>query len=218
MSDQRHIWDRYADWNAVGSLADSRAIRTRITGLPAHRWQPNGEVEGLGAALEAILAECQARRGHRGTVVDFGCGLGRNQPFLRGRFDRLVGFDLPEMAAKLRADPAGAGYDAILDDRAALLSEPVDVIFDSVVWQHIIDADYTRRMLDDLLVLPGWRWLISFTNAGVDAGRRERGLALGTAMLRDRGWSEILRVEDTQTFRTPHVMRVLRRPDPPASV
>ena len=217
MSDKRHIWDRYANWNEVGSLEDPRAIRVKITGLPANRWEPNREVEGLAPALEAILADCQARRGNRGTVVDFGCGLGRNQPFLRSRFDRLVGFDLPEMAAKLRADPAAAGYDAILDDRAALLAEPVDVVFDSVVWQHIVDADYTTRMVDELLGLPGWRWLISFTNAGVHAGRRERGLALGTAILRDRGWAEILCLEDTQTFRGPHMLRVLRRPDPPAA-
>ena len=151
MAGRNGIWDNYADWRSVGGLDDTAKIRARITGLDSGHWTPNAEIRGLEPLVGVIQSSCLARHGHRGTVVDFGCGLGRNLPYLRARFDRVVGFDLPEMATKLRADPAAAGYDAIHDERAALLAEPVDVVYDSVVWQHIMDQAYANALLDDAL-------------------------------------------------------------------
>ena len=69
-------------------------------------------------------------------VLDFGCGLGRNFPYLTSIARRVTGFDLPPMIARCRT-LATQPVDRLEDDWARLREERFDLIFVSLVLQHI---------------------------------------------------------------------------------
>ena len=71
-----------------------------------------------------------------GAVLDFGCGLGRNFPYLRSVAARVVGYDLPPMIARCR-EAAAAGADLLTSDWHAVKAMRFDLVFASLVLQHI---------------------------------------------------------------------------------
>jgi len=85
-----------------------------------------------------------------GAVLDFGCGLGRNFPYLRSVASRVVGYDLPAMIERCRT--VVPPPDALLSsDWDALRRERFDVVFASLVLQHVPEpvcdaalADFAR--------------------------------------------------------------------------
>ena len=64
------------------------------------------------------------------TVLDFGCGLGRNFPYLRTIARHVVGFDLPPMIARCRS-LAPVPADTLVDDWNTLRTTRVDLVFGS---------------------------------------------------------------------------------------
>lgn len=70
------------------------------------------------------------------SVLDFGCGLGRNFPCLERLAQRVTGFDLPPMIARCRS-ALGPGAPELSDDWAELSGRRFDLIFASLVLQHI---------------------------------------------------------------------------------
>jgi SAM-dependent methyltransferase len=74
-----------------------------------------------------------------GAVLDFGCGLGRNFPYLRSAAGRVVGYDLPPMIDRCRA-AAPAGADVLSSDWDAVAAMRFDLVFASLVLQHIPEA------------------------------------------------------------------------------
>jgi SAM-dependent methyltransferase len=123
-----------ADWLAIARAEDPDDVREHIltgfkSGKPFTPYQPT-----------IRLPPCEA-------VVDFGCGLGRNFPYLKRVAARVSGFDLPPMIARCRtlaADPAVQLY----DDWGVLRSRRFDLIFVSLVLQHI-DPAVCRTYLAD---------------------------------------------------------------------
>jgi SAM-dependent methyltransferase len=81
-------------------------------------------------------------------VLDFGCGVGRNFPYLKSVAGHVTGFDLAPMIARCR-QIAQAQADALSDDWPALRREPFDLVFASLVFQHI-EPGATRAYLTDI--------------------------------------------------------------------
>jgi SAM-dependent methyltransferase len=81
------------------------------------------------------------------TVLDFGCGLGRNFPYLKGVARSVAGFDLPPMIERCRRSAAD-GVDLLAADWDQLKVLRVDLIFASLVLQHIEPAP-VRLFLQD---------------------------------------------------------------------
>ncbi len=79
-------------------------------------------------------------------VLDFGCGVGRNFPCVRTIGRHVAGFDLPPMIARCRelAQPV----DLLSDDWSSLKTRRFDLIFASLVLQHI-EVDVVREYLTD---------------------------------------------------------------------
>ena len=79
-------------------------------------------------------------------VLDFGCGVGRNFPCVRTLGRHTAGFDLPPMIARCRelAQPV----DLLSDDWPSLTTRRFDLIFASLVLQHI-EVDVVRAYLAD---------------------------------------------------------------------
>ena len=81
------------------------------------------------------------------TVLDFGCGIGRNFPFLRSIAGGVAGFDLPPMIARCRA-LSTTPIDRLSDDWPRLAGDRFDLIFASLVLQHV-ETDACRAYLRD---------------------------------------------------------------------
>ena len=81
------------------------------------------------------------------TVLDFGCGLGRNFPYLKTIASRVEGYDLPPMIERCRV-LATEKVDDLISDWEEGRTRRYDLVFASLVLQHI-DTDECRRYLAD---------------------------------------------------------------------
>ncbi|TAJ85776.1 MAG: methyltransferase domain-containing protein, partial [Reyranella sp.] len=206
-ADEKMIWDRYANWESVSSSDDLSFVKQRITGRKVGWWEKNQLPAGFEDALVKLGRDLSLAGQGGGTVLDFGCGLGRNVEFLRSRFSRVIGLDLPRMIENLRKDPIGKSYDALYDDRSQLVSsEDINVIYDSVVLQHIKDLEYNKDIVKDFNAMTNLRFIISL--AGGWGVRAPQTLLL----LKDAGWTEVFSVQDGETFRKPHMLTILKHP------
>jgi SAM-dependent methyltransferase len=86
--------------------------------------------------------------GSAARVLDFGCGLGRNFSYLMTISQQVVGYDVVEMIQRVRAQPSQAGL-TLEDDWAAVREQHFDLVFASLVFQHIEPAQL-ERYLDDI--------------------------------------------------------------------
>jgi SAM-dependent methyltransferase len=122
------------EWLSVARSADADDLKERIlTGFKDGKpFTPYVPTVALPPALDWVL--------------DFGCGVGRNFPYVRTIARHVAGFDLPPMIARCRelADPV----DLLSDDWDSLARRRVDLIFASLVIQHI-EVDAVRRYLAD---------------------------------------------------------------------
>jgi SAM-dependent methyltransferase len=85
---------------------------------------------------------------HLDRVLDFGCGVGRNFPYLKTVAGHVTGFDLPPMIARCR-EIAPVSGDALSDDWSAVRRERFDLVFASLVFQHI-EPGAARAYLADI--------------------------------------------------------------------
>ena len=99
-----------------------------------------------------------------GTVVDFGCGIGRNYELLRNYAGQYVGLDISEgMLAKLREHlQPGDSCHLIEGYRLPLPEETVDTVFCFWVLQHVvIDDDLTQLITEFRRILRPGRHVIA---------------------------------------------------------
>ncbi len=122
------------DWLSVASADEVDEVRERILtgyrdGKPFTPYVPT-------VALPPVSR-----------VLDFGCGLGRNFPYLTSIAAHVVGFDLPPMIERCRSllDRSAAELTSNWDD---VRSSHFDLIFATLVLQHI-ETDACRMYLED---------------------------------------------------------------------
>jgi SAM-dependent methyltransferase len=92
-------------------------------------------------------------------VLDFGCGVGRNFPYLKQIARQVTGFDLPPMIERCRA-LAAVPAERLADDWDALRSERFDLVFCALVLQHIEPAA-CRAFLADFARMSPHIYLLS---------------------------------------------------------
>jgi SAM-dependent methyltransferase len=139
------------DWTSLARSADAAELREHIltgykTGKPFTPYVPTIQLPTPTAA-----------------VLDFGCGLGRNFPYLKTIARRVVGFDLPEMIERCRA-LAPEPPDDLEADWAELKSQRFDLIFASLVLQHI-ETDACRAYLRDFAAIAPAVYLLTRTDS-----------------------------------------------------
>jgi SAM-dependent methyltransferase len=128
--------DTRSEWAELAATATDEDLRERIltgfkTGKP---FTPYAATLPLPAGIASVL--------------DFGCGLGRNFPYLATIATHVVGFDLPEMIARARAVVIGRPGLTLSSDWDAVRAMPFDLIFASLVLQHV-PGDRCRDALAD---------------------------------------------------------------------
>ena len=93
------------------------------------------------------------------SVLDFGCGLGRNFPYLKTLAARVTGYDLPEMIDRCRR--AGAvEVDLLSSDWNEISAMRFDMVFASLVLQHVPE-DVCRQALDGFAVMAPVTYLLA---------------------------------------------------------
>ena len=86
-------------------------------------------------------------------ALDFGCGLGRNFPFLSSVAARVVGYDVPPMIERCRrAMPHGAAV--LSSDWEAVRRERFDFVFASLVLQHLPEPVCAAALADFARIAP----------------------------------------------------------------
>lgn len=143
------------EWSSLAATAHPDDIRERIlTGFKAGKpFTPYAPTLPLPAGLDRVL--------------DFGCGLGRNFPYLTTVAPHVVGFDLPPMIARCRTLATHA-VDRLDDDWTRLREDRFDLIFASLVLQHIA-TDACLDYLDDFARMAPAVYLLTRTDS--DFGR-----------------------------------------------
>jgi SAM-dependent methyltransferase len=142
------------EWMAIAAGADAEELRDRILtgykdGKPFSPYVPT-------LTLPAGI----------GSVLDFGCGLGRNFPYLKQVARTVAGFDLPPMIERCRASGAEA-IDLLSADWDQLKVLRFDLIVASLVLQHIEPMPLRMFLRDFSRMSPA---LYVLTRAGTDFG------------------------------------------------
>jgi SAM-dependent methyltransferase len=144
-----------ADWSSVAASAHADELREHILtgfrdGKPFTPYRPTLE---LPASLDRVL--------------DFGCGIGRNFPYLTSVARRVVGFDIPPMVARCR-DLSPVQIDRLDDDWTTLREERFDLVFAALVLQHV-ETGTCRAYLADFATMASLVYLLTRTDS--DFGR-----------------------------------------------
>lgn len=86
-------------------------------------------------------------------VLDFGCGVGRNFPYLKEAAAHVTGTDLPPMIERCR-ELAPVPVDALSSDWDDLKARRFDLVFTSLVLQHIEPGACARYFHDFARMAP----------------------------------------------------------------
>ncbi len=101
-----------------------------------------------------------------GTVLDFGCGVGRSFSFLRTIAEHVTGFDLPPMIERCR-ELAVEPVDVLADDWNDVRPRRFDLIFTALVLQHIEPA-ICRAYLEDFAAMSPAVYLLTRATSDFD--------------------------------------------------
>jgi SAM-dependent methyltransferase len=142
------------EWSDIAE-GDADELRERIlTGYKAGKpFTPYVPTLALPAPLESVL--------------DFGCGLGRNFPYLKTVASRVEGYDLPPMIERCRALAAEQVSD-LISDWGEARTRRYALVFASLVLQHI-DTDECRRYLADFSGMAPHVYLLTRTKTDFGA-------------------------------------------------
>lgn len=98
-----------------------------------------------------------------GSILDFGCGIGRNFPALRDRCRRLCGYDIPEMIAAC-VNHCDDHPVELTDDWGTVVGREYDLIVASFAFQHIEPVETLHFYIEslstvtDYLYVAGRHW------------------------------------------------------------
>ena len=95
---------------------------------------------------------------HHGSILDFGCGAGRNLKYLVSHYDKVYGYDYPNMLKFVPRETLANKNLYLLDSLDKVLIRRYDEILCSLVLQHIHPTEL-RSLLEEL-VLHSSRFII----------------------------------------------------------
>lgn len=173
------------EWESIAATSDEHELRERIftgykTGKPFTPYVPT-------IALPAPVL----------SVLDFGCGVGRNFPYLKSIAPQVVGFDLEPMIARCRALTTET-VDLLTSDWEDVVRRQFDLVFASLVLQHV-DTDACRTYLADFAKMAPAIYLL--TRLQSDFGMNVLGLVAESALFEVTECAEVEHDVNTNELR-----------------
>ena len=149
-----------AEWESIAEASDADELRERIfTGYKSGKpFTPYVPTIALPTPVNSVL--------------DFGCGVGRNFPYLKSIAKEVVGFDVAPMIARCR-ELATETVDALTSDWEDVSHRRFDLVFASLVLQHV-DTDACRAYLTDFAAMAPATYIL--TRLQSDFGENVFGL------------------------------------------
>ena len=120
-------------------------------------------------------------------VLDFGCGVGRNFPYLKSIARQVAGFDLEPMIVRCRS-LATESVDLLSSDWEGVSGRRFDLIFASLVLQHV-ETDACRAYLADFARMSPAVYVI--TRLQSDFGANVLGLVAESGLFEVQGCAEV---------------------------
>jgi SAM-dependent methyltransferase len=147
------------EWDELGELDPLWAIAANPQGRFG-RWELDAFFESGRAEAEILMAHLAAlgAPAARGSVLDFGCGVGRVTRALATNFDTAVGVDISESmlmrGRELNADVPGLEFrlNAAADLRS-LGDRRFDLVYSRIVLQHVASREIARGYVEEFLRL-----------------------------------------------------------------
>jgi SAM-dependent methyltransferase len=143
------------DWLSIARAEDADDVRERI--LTGYRdgkpFTPYVPTVALPDAIDRVL--------------DFGCGLGRNFPYLTSIAREVVGFDLPPMIERCRNLSSDA-IALLTSDWGEVLTYRYDVIVATLVLQHV-ETEACLAYLKDFARLAPVTYVLTRVRSDFDA-------------------------------------------------
>src|SRR5262249_27116006 len=163
------------EWESIASQADPDELRERILtgykgGKPFTPYVPTLE---LPFPIDWVL--------------DFGCGVGRNFPYLKSIARHVAGFDLEAMIARCRT-LATEPIDVLTGTWAELSARRFDLVFADLVLQHV-ETDASRAYLSDFARMAPVTYLL--TRLQSDFGENVLGLVTDAGLFEVEGCAEV---------------------------
>ena len=112
-------------------------------------------------------------------VLDFGCGLGRNFPYLRSVASHVVGFDLEEMIERCRRESLLPDGVELVSDWQQVRCQRFDCVFACLVLQHIEPEELLATYIPDFAAIAPWTYILSRGRSDFGSGVVELIAATG---------------------------------------
>jgi SAM-dependent methyltransferase len=173
------------EWESIAATSDPDELRERIftgykTGKPFKPYVPT-------IVMPATVS----------SVLDFGCGLGRNFPYLKSIAREVVGFDLDPMIGQCRT-LATESVDLLTSDWEDVSRRRFDLVFASLVLQHI-ETDACLSYLRDFAHMAPAIYVL--TRLQSDFGANVFGLVAETGLFEPMDSAEVEHDPETHELR-----------------
>jgi SAM-dependent methyltransferase len=163
------------EWESIAATSDDDELRERIfTGYKAGK--PFTPYVPTVRLLEPV-----------DSVLDFGCGVGRNFPYLKSIAREVVGFDLEPMIARCGV-LAAETVDLLTSDWVNISNRRFDLVFASLVLQHI-ETEACRSYLVDFARMASRTYVL--TRLQSDFGANVMGLVADSNLFEVEDCAEV---------------------------
>jgi ubiquinone/menaquinone biosynthesis C-methylase UbiE len=169
----KNTWDDYAEKNAPFYIATEGKPLDNEFQWDMDAFFRQGETELVEKLGEFEIAESDAKNW---SVLEIGCGIGRQTHALAARFKKVMALDISEKMLS-QAKNNLARFDNIEFihgngvDIHQIPSSSVDIVYSFVVFQHITDARITENYFREAsrVLKPGGRFLFQVRDLDVSA-------------------------------------------------
>jgi ubiquinone/menaquinone biosynthesis C-methylase UbiE len=146
---QSDAWERLAQEDPLWAICFRKDARGGKWDLEEFLASGRTEIEWAWG----VLAEADAIPARRRLAVDFGCGVGRLTQALTGKVDEVIGIDASATMLELATELAVDLPCTFARDLSGVADGSVDVIYSSLVLQHVPVEDLPRYLAEFQRVL-----------------------------------------------------------------